>query len=87
MPYIPQQHRDDIEPDILYGARSSGDLTFQLSAVVLRYLGDEPRFSDFADAIAALECAKLELYRRSVAPYETKKASENGDLPWPYRGE
>jgi len=32
------------------------------------------------DAIGALECAKLELYRRVAAPYEDTKIAENGDV-------
>ena len=30
--------------------------------------------------IGELECAKLELYRRWVGPYEDKKIKENGDV-------
>jgi len=30
--------------------------------------------------IGALECAKLELYRRVAAPYEDDKIAENGDV-------
>jgi hypothetical protein len=30
--------------------------------------------------IGMLECAKLELYRRSVANYEDEKILENGDV-------
>ena len=30
--------------------------------------------------IGALECAKLELYRRVAAPYEDDKIIENGDV-------
>lgn len=30
--------------------------------------------------LGAIECAKLEFYRRVAAPYETTKALENGDV-------
>ena len=30
--------------------------------------------------MGALECAKLELYRRVAAPYEDVKIMENGDV-------
>lgn len=30
--------------------------------------------------IGELECAKMEIYRRWVAPYEDKKREENGDI-------
>jgi hypothetical protein len=30
--------------------------------------------------IGALECAKLELYRRLASPYEDLKIADNGDI-------
>lgn len=30
--------------------------------------------------VGALECAKLELYRRIAIPYEEQKIQENGDV-------
>ena len=30
--------------------------------------------------IGALECAKLELYRRIIGPYEDKAIEKNGDI-------
>tara|TARA_Y100000296_G_C5178378_1_gene261563 strand:+ start:2143 stop:2556 length:414 start_codon:yes stop_codon:yes gene_type:complete len=33
-----------------------------------------------ARILGAVECAKLELYRRAVVPYEKKKIKENGDV-------
>lgn len=38
------------------------------------------RYSVYNDIIGALECAKLEMYRRMVAPYEDQKIIENGDV-------
>jgi hypothetical protein len=37
-------------------------------------------YKNINQAIGALECAKLELYRRVAAPYEDKKALINGDV-------
>ena len=37
-------------------------------------------YSNYADIIGALECAKLELYRRGVGPYEDIAIAKNGDL-------
>lgn len=42
-------------------------------------LGHDRTYAAFERAIGVLECAKLELYRRMVAPYEDKKSAENGD--------
>jgi len=37
-------------------------------------------YSDHNSAIGMLECCKMELYRRDVAPYEDEKVKENGDV-------
>jgi hypothetical protein len=37
-------------------------------------------YKNINQAIGALECAKLELYRRVAAPYEDKKSRENGEV-------
>ncbi len=76
MPYLPESERVHARPE---GA-SPGDLNFLLTRVLVRFLGDSPRYKDYNTAIGALECAKLELYRRMVAPYEDLKLAENGDV-------
>jgi len=37
-------------------------------------------YADYSNFIAELECTKLEIYRRQIAPYEDKKIEENGDV-------
>jgi len=39
-----------------------------------------PKYSKINEVVGAMECCKLELYRRMAANYEDKKASENGDV-------
>jgi len=41
---------------------------------------EELSFRRLNEAIGALECTKLEFYRRMVAPYEDKRCEENGDV-------
>jgi hypothetical protein len=50
--------------------------------VVDSYLKDkgEIRYARLNEVIGAIDCAKLELYRRIAAPYEDKKITENGDV-------
>lgn len=89
MPYIPEAHRRSMERG--WPASNAGELTYELTQVVLSYLNRcavevGPKFGDYAEAIAALECTKLEMYRRSVAPYEDTKIAENGDLEYPHGG-
>ncbi len=38
------------------------------------------RYATIVEAIGALECAKLELYRRLAADYEDQKCKQNGDV-------
>jgi hypothetical protein len=80
MPYIKQS----IRPDLLAGLRSAdnaGELNFKLTAVCLDYLKHQGRaYSVMNDIVGALECAKLEFYRRAVAQYENEKIEVNGDV-------
>jgi hypothetical protein len=80
MPYITPERREAI----LAGAkpRDAGELNFAVTVLVDKYLKDkgEIRYSHLNEVIGALDCAKLELYRRVAAPYEDKKIAENGDV-------
>jgi hypothetical protein len=55
-------------------------LNFAITRLIQVYLGDGPNYQRFNDALGAIEGAKLELYRRRVAPYEDGKVIENGDV-------
>lgn len=83
MPYVPQEDRDHMQT--IY---TPGQLTWAITDLVLRFLDSgydpEPSFQRFAEALGSLEAVKLELYRRSVAPYEDVKRKANGDLAYPY---
>lgn len=83
MPYIKQNDRVALEcPD--ERPASSGELNYILTREVEKYrLFHGHCYQTFNDIIGALEGAKLELYRRMVAPYEDRKMIENGDV---YKG-
>lgn len=83
MPYI---HHDDRERAAREPA-NPGELNFAISKlldeyVLRRALGDRfnLRYAMLAEAISAAEGAKLEFYRRVVAPFERVKQAENGDV-------
>lgn len=77
MPYI----KRDMKAAALTRPVTAGELTHNLTLVVTEYIGvNELNFGRLAECVAALECAKLELYRRVIAPYENKKCRENGDV-------
>lgn len=59
----------------------NGELNRAITKLILKYLHDQkPRYSTINDIIGALECAKMELYRRVAIPYEDKKIQEHGDI-------
>ena len=82
MPYITKQQREHGPTLEAVGgaANDAGTLNFLITSLCIGYVGDDPRYGSVNDAIGALECAKLELYRRLAAPYEDKKIEENGDV-------
>ena len=84
MPYINTDKRELIDPHVneLCGLLANmGDLNYTITQLCDAYLATEEgiRYSRLNDLVGALECAKLELYRRVAAPYEDLKAQENGD--------
>lgn len=59
----------------------SGELNFLFTHHINEFLKSQGlNYSNINEAIGALECAKLELYRRIAAPYEDTKIAENGDV-------
>lgn len=81
MPYIKAKDRPAVTPHSAHPARSIGELTFQIVALINDYVSIVPRdYALYAQVIGALECAKAEIYRRVVAPYEDQKEHENGDV-------
>ena len=87
MPYIEQQrvqfdgHINKLSETI----SNEGQLCYCIYAILVRYCNKYQakgslKFNILAQCISAIECAKLEFYRRIVAPYEDKKIKENGDI-------
>ncbi len=79
MPYINQEARDRLgaggEP------ADAGELNYAITRLVDAYIVRKGlRYANINEAIGALECAKLELYRRVAAPYEDGKIAESGDV-------
>lgn len=82
MPYIKQNRRDIIDDEKIMSPSeisSVGELNYAITSIVDNYLYDnEVSYSTINDCIGALECAKLELYRKVAVPFETQKEFENG---------
>jgi len=89
MPYITQERREQMAnissaADYFFHENYSkpGDLAFLFSDIIDSYLSYQKKigFASISQAIAELECTKLELYRRILSGYETEKVLENGDV-------
>lgn len=86
-PYIKTQDR--VEIDMGRQPTSAGELNYFITDAMLRYLSQKvfstpgqfkPCYADYNEVIGVLECAKQELYRRRIAPYEDEKIISNGDI-------
>ncbi len=80
MPYIKPERRVRIlefkEPP-----QDAGELNFLISHIIWNYISlKREKYQHYNDVLGALEGAKLELYRRKIAPYEDEKIKENGDV-------
>lgn len=74
MPYITEKRRHFIP-------ENPGELSFQLTRLLASYVSlHGESYQTYNDIVGALEGAKLELYRRRIAPYEDQKMKENGDV-------
>lgn len=86
MPYIDKRRREELLITRRFPPKTSGGLNFVITDIINRFLVSEGlNYDNINLVIGVLECAKLELYRRVVAPHEDKKMEENGDVyfPWP----
>ena len=79
MPYIKQDKRQILDVHA-GGASAIGELNYVITKLALRFLGSEPDYAAYNAVIGVLECAKQEMYRRAVAPYEDKAIERNGDI-------
>ena len=85
MPYIFKSDRERLNPVINSGrALNAGQLNFQITLLCDEYLRHKLTYNGINEVIGALECAKLELYRRIAVPYERWKIEENGDVYSPH---
>lgn len=80
MPYVKSEVRERIDRGGI--PENSSELDYAVTRIVNGYLKRKDRlaYAELNEAVGALECAKLELYRRLVAPYEEGKIAENGDV-------
>lgn len=88
MPYIPEKDRNaldyaifDITARILAKEGTAGRMNYCISSMINMMIEKKGlSYSNLNEIVGALECIKIELYRRVAAPYEDLKIQENGDV-------
>ncbi|MCA8913896.1 MAG: hypothetical protein KDB90_00690 [Planctomycetes bacterium] len=86
MPYIEPGQRMPLDPlieklaDALPNEQFAGQLNYAISKLSSHLLRKKLSYARVNEIVGALECAKLELYRRVAAPYEDSKIDQNGDV-------
>jgi hypothetical protein len=79
MPYILKADRLAVTPQGGV-ATSAGELNYQFTVLMIAYMKQNNCYQGINDVLGALDGAKLEFYRRWVAPYEDYKNAVNGDV-------
>jgi len=91
MPYIVSARRESFQ-DFLEKTKNlridtAGELNFLIAMLGQIYLTTHgTNYRVFNEIIGALECAKIETYRRQIAMLEDMKKQENGDVFLPVPG-
>ncbi|MFV0421781.1 DUF6899 family protein [Oleidesulfovibrio sp.] len=84
MPYIPQDRRDVFDSFLLECSKhvqTEGELNYciyKLATLLIDNTGES--YANLSMCSSAMEHAKLEWYRKRVAPYEDKKIIEHGEI-------
>ena len=94
MPYIKNEQRKELEPELgaliqkmlsmpefLSNGRA-GILNYVITVLIDSAYGplSDAKYKDYNEAIGMLECCKLEFYRKAAAPYEDIKEKQNGKV-------
>ena len=87
MPYIKKEKRELFWRDSAIStliqdvADCGGDLNYLFTCLINEFIHKKGMsYATVNEVVGALECCKLELYRRKIAPYEDLKIKENGDV-------
>lgn len=79
MPYLDQAIRASLDDG--RKAQKGGELNYLISKLINDFVAMRGlSYSVINEAIGALECAKLEAYRKVAGNYEDKKEIENGTV-------
>jgi hypothetical protein len=80
MPYIKQIRRDELDNGSGI-PQEPGELNYKITQLCRQYITDHGmRYAVINTIVGALDCVKLEFYRRLASVYEDAKIIENGDV-------
>lgn len=91
MPYIKDEQRAVIENALIkivedikkipnWENNLGGILNYAITYIIKEFTETRMSYKNISEIIATLECAKLEFYRKDIAPYEDIKERENGSV-------
>ena len=82
MPYLKPENRPPLDAIIQQmidlNISFNGDINYILFKLAKKTV--KPSYANYKNVCGELECCKLEIYRKLVAPYEEQKILENGDV-------
>ena len=78
MPYL---NKEEKYKNSLGKLSTCGHLNYSFSETIKEYISQNKlNYQTFNDIVGAMECCKMEVYRRLISPYEDEKILENGDV-------
>ena len=84
MPYIKKELREEIDNCVCLNAyilKADGRLNYFIVKLFLLYMRVYGMsYAHAKEFLGELEMAKMEIYRRYIAPYEDEKIKTNGDV-------
>ena len=90
MPYVKQEVRERLDPEIKRLVRKiisegkeslPGVLNYCITCIIINIVARFGKsYSLYNSIVGAMECAKIEFYRRWITPYEEEKIDSNGDV-------
>lgn len=89
MPYIKQENRNKFDNEVnaliakvhcVPDSDMAGTLNYIITRLVEASMRGEMKYAKLNAIVGALECSKLEMYRRLAVPYEDEKIRESGDV-------
>jgi hypothetical protein len=80
MPYLSTLERFQLD-NKERGIERAGDLNYTITHLLIEYWQScGSRYQQINDIIGALECAKLEFYRKLASKYEDQRVLQNGEV-------